>query len=151
MTAPTGALIRERDELLAQVEEAEQIADDRKRRHAIEARRGELQLAAADAEVAVLQAQDAAREEYEKATSDYRTECLRVEEAAEILIGAMAACRMHRTRLDALRARAGKLLELELPSVPRFAAAHLRDYETANAWSDFVSRWRIAIRAGFDW
>lgn len=150
MTAVIGNLIRERDERVAEFEEAEQIMLDRKRRHAIEARRGELELAAADAEVAILKAQDEASAEYETASAEYRKECLRVEESAEILIGAMGAARVHRARLDALRSRVEKTLELELPAVPRFAPAHLDNYETANAWKTFISRWQVGTRAGFN-
>lgn len=151
MTAVQGVLLKERDALAAQLEEAERIADDRKRRHAIEAKRGELELAAADAEVAILNAQDEARSEYEAATHEYRSECERVEKAAEKLIGSMNAARTHRARLDALRKRAAKSLDLELPTVPRFASSHLSDYETDRAWRAFISRWQVGTRAGFDW
>jgi hypothetical protein len=150
MTAPTASLIAERDALVAQLEEAEQIADDRKRRHAIEAKKGALELAAADAEVAILNAQDAAQSEYETATREYIQECERAEKQAEKLVGCMNACRARRAQLDGLRVLA-RGLELELPKVQMFAPAHLSDLETRDAWKKFVDRWRASILKGWDW
>ena len=145
----TAEVIRQRDAAQAALAEAEAIADDRKRRHAIESKRGALLKEAADAEAQVASAQFDAQKEYDELSAEHERESERAVSLATELLDVMDAAHARRDRLDRLARRAERHLSLSLPRIPTVVIIGSRG--GIGSWNAFIVRWRSAVNRGWSW